>query len=80
MILLFGLKILFFFFFLINKTFILNRFWNAGLMSAITFYTTPYVPLIPSPAIRSLAFSSDGSQIAVGYENGYIEIYKTMFV
>ncbi len=49
-------------------------------MSLITFYTTPYVPLSPPPAIRSLAFSSDGNQIAVGYENGYIEIYQTMFV
>jgi hypothetical protein len=58
----------------------LNRFWNAERMSLITFYATPDVPLSPPPAIRSLAFSSDGSQIAVGYENGYIEIYKTTFV
>ncbi|CAF3682759.1 unnamed protein product [Rotaria sp. Silwood1] len=56
----------------------LNRFWNAERMSLITFYVTPYVPLTPPPAIRSLAFSSDGNQIAVGYENGYIEIYRTI--
>jgi hypothetical protein len=49
-------------------------------MSFITFYTTPFVPLTPPPAIRSLVFSSDGNQIVVGYENGYIEIYQTMFV
>jgi hypothetical protein len=49
-------------------------------MSFITFYTTPFVPLTPPPAIRSLVFSSDGNQIVVGYENGYIEIYPTMFV
>ena len=49
-------------------------------MSLITYYTTPFVPLSPPPAIRSLAFSSDGNQIAVGYENGYLEIYQTMFV
>jgi len=56
------------------------RFWNADKMSFITFYTTPFVPLTPPPAIRSLVFSSNGSQIAVGYENGYIEIYPTVFV
>ena len=49
-------------------------------MSMITFYTTPYVPFSPPPAIRALAFSSDGSHIASGYENGYIEIYQTMSV
>lgn len=49
-------------------------------MLPITFFTTPYVPMSPAPAIRSLAFSSNGTQIAVGYENGYIEIYQTMFV
>ncbi|CAF4873359.1 unnamed protein product [Rotaria socialis] len=56
------------------------RFWNAERMTSITFYTTPYVPLSPPPAIRSIAFTSDGNQIAVGYENGYVEIYPTMFV
>ncbi|CAF4015711.1 unnamed protein product [Rotaria sordida] len=54
------------------------RFWNAERMSLITCYVTPFVPLTPTPAIRSLAFSSDGNQIAVGYENGYIEIYRTI--
>jgi len=49
-------------------------------MSSITFFTTPFVPLSPLPATRSLAFSSNGNEIAVGYENGYIEIYQTMFV
>jgi hypothetical protein len=49
-------------------------------MSLITFYTTPFVVLSPPPAVRSAAFSSDGNQIAVGYENGYIEIYQTMLV
>jgi hypothetical protein len=49
-------------------------------MSIITFYRTPFVLSSPPPAIRSLAFSSDGNQIAVGYENGYVEIYPTMFV
>ncbi|CAF4537148.1 unnamed protein product, partial [Rotaria magnacalcarata] len=32
----------------------------------------------PPPSIRSLAFSSNGNQIAVGYDNGYIEIYQTL--
>ncbi|CAF1944366.1 unnamed protein product [Rotaria magnacalcarata] len=54
------------------------RFWNAERMSSITFFTTPYVPLSPPPAIRSIAFTSDGNQIAVGYENGYVEIYRTI--
>ncbi|UJR29986.1 hypothetical protein I4U23_017533 [Adineta vaga] len=54
------------------------RFWNADRMSLITFYTTPFAPLSPPPAIRSLDFSSDGSQIAVGYESGYVEIYPTI--
>ncbi len=58
----------------------LLRFWNADRMSIITFYTTPFVSSSPSPAIRSLAFSSDGNQIVVGFENGYIEIYPTVFV
>jgi hypothetical protein len=49
-------------------------------MSVITFYTTPFILLSPPPSIRALAFSTDGKQIAVGYENGYIEIYQTMFV
>ena len=56
----------------------LTRFWNADRMSLITFYSTPFVSLSPSPAIRSLAFSSDGNQIVVGFENGYIEIYPTV--
>ncbi|CAF1210286.1 unnamed protein product [Rotaria sordida] len=54
------------------------RFWNAEKMSIITFYLTPYVPLSPPPDIRSLAFSSNGNQIAVGYDNGFIEIYPTL--
>ncbi|CAF2961159.1 unnamed protein product [Rotaria sp. Silwood2] len=54
------------------------RFWNADKMSIITFYWTPCVPLSPTPTIRSLAFSSNGNQIAVGYDNGYIEIYPTL--
>lgn len=50
-------------------------------MSLITFYTTPFVSISPAPPlIRSLAFSSNGSQIAVGYDNGYIEIYPTPYV
>lgn len=49
-------------------------------MSLITFYETPFVELSPRPTIRSMDFTSDGSQIAVGYDNGYIEIYPTMFV
>ncbi|CAF1543885.1 unnamed protein product, partial [Adineta ricciae] len=53
------------------------RFWNADRMTLITFYPTPFAPISPPPAIRSLNFSSDGSQIAVGYESGYIEIYPT---
>ncbi|CAF0987237.1 unnamed protein product [Adineta ricciae] len=54
------------------------RFWNANQMSLITFYTTPFVSISPAPPlIRSLAFSSNGNQIAVGYDNGYIEIYPT---
>jgi WD40 repeat protein len=60
--------------------FVENRFWNAERMSIITFYRTPYVLLSPPPAIRSLAFSSNGNEIVVGYENGYIEIYQTLFV
>ncbi|CAF1609867.1 unnamed protein product [Rotaria magnacalcarata] len=54
------------------------RFWNAEKMSLVTFYSVPYVPLSPPPSIRSLAFSSNGNQIAVGYDNGYIEIYQTL--
>ncbi|CAF3456731.1 unnamed protein product [Rotaria socialis] len=54
------------------------RFWNAEKMSLVIFYSLPYVPLSPPPSIRSLAFSSNGNQIAVGYDNGYIEIYQTL--
>ncbi|UJR16486.1 hypothetical protein I4U23_003389 [Adineta vaga] len=53
------------------------RFWNADQMSLIRFYLTPFVPISPPPPIRSLAYSSDGNQIAIGYENGYIEICPT---
>ncbi len=63
-----------------NQIFVWYRFWNADKKSLITFYTTPFIALSPIPPIRSLAFSNDGKQIAVGYENGYIEIYQTMFV
>ncbi|CAF0858738.1 unnamed protein product [Adineta steineri] len=55
----------------------LLRFWDAERFSLIKFYSTPSIRLSPSPAIRALAFSSNGSEIAVGYENGYIEIYPT---
>lgn len=58
-----------------------NRFWNGDKMSLIKYYPTPSDSAAsPPPAIRSLDFSSDGSQIAVGYENGLVEIYKTSFV
>ncbi|CAF1474328.1 unnamed protein product, partial [Adineta steineri] len=53
------------------------RFWNADKMSLITFYTMPYAPISPAPTIRSIAFSSDGGQFAVGYEDGSVEIYPT---
>ena len=56
------------------------RFWNADRMALIGCYPTSAVLPSPLPAIRSLAFSADGAQIAVGYENGYIEIYPTMYV
>lgn len=49
-------------------------------MSLIKFFLTPSVSISPPPPIRSLAFSSDGRQIAVGYDNGYIEIYSTEYV
>ena len=49
-------------------------------MSLITFYTTPFLPSSPPPSLRSLAFSHDGKLIAVGYENGFTEIYPVMFV
>lgn len=57
-----------------------NRFWNAEKTSLIAFYLVPFVSLTPSPAIRSLAFSANGTQIAVGYENGYVEVYPSLFV
>ena len=59
---------------------LVRRFWNAERMIPIDFYSTPFVSVSPLPAIRSLAFNSDGSQIAVGYENGVIEIYPALFV
>lgn len=49
-------------------------------MALITFYITPFIPLSSSSSIRSLAFSNDGKLIAVGYENGYTEIYPVMYV
>lgn len=49
-------------------------------MSLITFYITPFLPMTPPPSIRALAFTNDGKFIAVGYENGYTEIYPVMFV
>ncbi|CAF3520544.1 unnamed protein product [Rotaria sp. Silwood1] len=54
------------------------RFWNADKMSLVTFYWTPNAQFPSLPAIRSLAFSSHGNQIAVGYDNGYLEIYPTL--
>ena len=56
-----------------------NRFWNADRMSLITFFPTPFLLSSPAPSIRSLAFSHEGKLIAVGYENGYTEIYQAMF-
>ena len=49
-------------------------------MLPITLYVTPSNPKSQVTAIRSLAFSSNGEQIAVGYENGLIEIYPVLFV
>lgn len=49
-------------------------------MMPVKFYATPFASLSPLPGIRSLAFSFNGEQIAVGYENGSIEIYPSAFV
>jgi hypothetical protein len=49
-------------------------------MSIVTVYPTPFTPSSSTTLIRSLAFSTNGDQIAVGYETGLIEIYRTLFV
>ena len=49
-------------------------------MSIITVYPTHSTSSSSSPLVRSLAFSTDGHQIAVGYETGLIEIYQSLFV
>jgi hypothetical protein len=49
-------------------------------MSIITVYTVPAIQISPTPAVRSLAFSTNGDQIAVGYESGSVEIYQSLFV
>ena len=49
-------------------------------MSIVKYLNAPSVSLSPCPSIRSLSFKSSGTGIAVGYDNGLIEIYSTVFV
>ena len=66
--------------FFIRCPFCSDRFWNADRKSSMGFYVTPFTQATPPPGIRSISFSHDGVHIAVGFENGLIEIYKTPFV
>ena len=73
----FGRRFFFFFFFFVDLSSSIARFWNADRMLPFHFYGTSDGSATSSPSIRSLAFSADGERIAVGYEDGLIEIYPT---
>ncbi|CAF1349306.1 unnamed protein product, partial [Didymodactylos carnosus] len=53
------------------------RFWNADQMHIISFYFVPFSQSSATPSIRSCGYSSNGNNIAVGFDNGLVEIYPT---